>query len=275
MSILKSLLYGLVSGITEFLPVSSHAHQGILRYLFGVDGKIPLQEFIVHIGVLAAIYVCSREMISRLLMEQKTINARRRKLRSLDKKSIYELRLLKTATVPMLLIMLLHIATAKLEDNLPVITVFLIVNAVILFIADHSSHGNRDARTMSGLDGIVMGIGGALSVLPGISRTGVIASYTTVRGADSLNVANWSVLLSVPAMLLALGFDFVGIVSAGFTGISFTAFIGYILAGVAAFCGSYGGITLFKMMLNHSGFSGFAYYSLGASLFSFILFLIT
>ena len=275
MSILKSILYGLVSGLTEFLPVSSRAHQGILRYLFGAGAKAPLQEFLVHIGILVAVYVCCREIISRLLAEQKSINTRRRRVHFIDKKSLYELRLLKTATMPLLLVMLLHIATAKLEGNLPAITVFLIINAVILFIADHSSHGNRDARTMSGLDGIVMGIGGALSVLPGISRTGVIASYTTIRGADSQNVANWAVLLAIPAMLLALCFDFVGIVTVGFSGITFSAFVGYILAGGAAFCGSYAGISLFKMMLNHSGFSGFAYYSLGASLFSFILFLIT
>ena len=76
-------------------------------------------------------------------------------------------------------------------------------------------------------------------------------------------------------MLLILCFDFIGIVSVGLSGVTFAAFIGYLLAGGAAFFGGYLGIALFKMLLNHSGFSGFAYYSFGASLFSFILFLIT
>jgi len=128
---------------------------------------------------------------------------------------------------------------------------------------------------MSSLDGIVMGLVGALSVLPGVSRTGFVSSYVIARGADDDNAANWSVLLGIPALLFAVLFDLVSFADYG-TGVhTFGAFIGCILSGIAAFAGGYLGILLFKFFLKRSGLSQFAYYSIGAALFSFILYLIT
>lgn len=276
MSLFQSIIYGLVSGLTEFLPISSHAHQAFMRYIFGVDARNSLQELLVHIGLFFSIIVGCREILFRLHREQKLISgSRRRKARSFDTKSLYDLRLIKTATIPMVIGLLMTITTSKLDGNLLAIMFFLACNAFVLFIADHSRHGNRDSRTMSGLDGIVMGILGALSVFPGISRTGMISAYATTRAADSENACNWALVLGIPAILFAACYDIVGIVSAGFGGISFITFVGFVLSGIAAFCSGYVGISLFKTILNHSGFGRFAYYSIGAAIFSFVLYLIT
>lgn len=276
MSIIESILYGFVSGLSAFLPVSSHAHQSLMCYLFGISTRNSLQEILVHIGLMFSIFVGCREIIFRLRREQKLMSAtRRRRMRAVDAKSYYDLRLLKTATFPLLIGLLLYITTQKLENNLVAIMGFLLVNAFALLVAEHSRHGNRDARTMTGLDGIVMGILGALSVFPGVSRTAMIASYATVRGADSENVSNWAILLGIPAIAFAICFDVFRIVTVGVGGFSFSAFIGCLLSGAAAFTGGYVGISLLKAVLANSGFSKFAYYSIGAALFSFIIYLIT
>ena len=128
---------------------------------------------------------------------------------------------------------------------------------------------------MTALDGIVMGLLGILSVFPGVSRTGVISAYATARGADSQNACNWAFLLGIPAIVFAAFFDVIGIIIYGFGVNSIVAFVGYLLSGVTAFCGGYIGITVFRTVLSHSGFTRFAYYSIGAALFTFILYLIT
>lgn len=275
MSVFESILYGLVSGITEFLPISSGAHQVLLRYFFGVDSRVPLQELLVHIGVLLAIFVGCKDVIFRLRIEQRTLSNSRRKRNRTDSRSYFDLRLLKTATVPLLLGLLLSIVTFRKENNMGMLIAFSLFNALLLLLADHTSRGNRDSRTMSGLDGIVMGIAGALSVFPGMSRTGMISAYTAARGAEGENVVNWAVLLGIPAMLFAICFDLVLLVIMGFMGVTFVMFLGYVLAGVMAFVGGYLGISLLKIALSQSGFSGFAYYGIGMALFSFILYLIT
>lgn len=276
MSFLESVLYGFISGITEFLPVSSRAHQALLRYLLGVQARDSMQNLLVHIGVFFAIVLSSREYLSRLHREQKAISgSRRKRLRSADAKSLYDLRLLKTATFPLIIGLLLSFPMGKLENSLLFIIIFLILNGFVLLLAEHCSHGNRDSRTMTGLDGIVMGVVGALSSFPGISRTGMITAYATVRGADSQNAANWAVLLGIPALIFATCYDIVGIVTSGMGVITFSVIIGNLLSGAAAFAGGYLGISVFRAILNHSRFSGFAYYSLGEALLFFILYLIT
>lgn len=276
MSVFASIIYGFISGITEILPVSSQGHQVLLRYMFGADTRIPLQEFLVHIGVLLSLLIGCGEMLKKLLREQKTLSGRyrRRKHQPVNKYS-YDLRLLKSASLLLFIAMFTYFSTQRFENGLLYIMAFWLVNAVILLVADYMPRGNRDARTMSSLDGIVMGIAGALSVFPGISRTGTITAYTIARGVDNETAANWSLLLGIPALLFYALFDLVGLVTLG-AGVQTTgATIGCILSGVAAFTGGYLGISLLRLILNHTGLSKFAYYSIGATMFSFAIFLIT
>ena len=276
MSVFASIIYGLISGITEFLPVSSRGHQALLRYIFGAETRIPLQELLVHIGVFFALIVGCSEFLNKLRREQRVQSVRhRRKMHYVDAKSYYDLRLLKTASLPLFIGLFIYFVTSKFENRLLAVMPFCVINAIVLFIADHMPRGNRDSSTMSALDGIVMGLVGIFSVLPGISRTGFVASYAFARGADDENAANWAVLLGIPALIFAVLFDLASFVAYG-TGVhSVGAVFGCFLAGVAAFVGGYLGISLFKLLLNHSGLSKFAYYSLGAALFSFAIYLIT
>lgn len=276
MSILENMLYGFISGITEFLPFSSRAHQALLRYVLGVDSRNFLQEFLVHIGLLLSIIIGCREVLSRLRREQKALSfSRYRKKRSLDPKSYYDIRLLKTAAFPLLIGLCLSFVTMKAKDNLISIIAFLICNGVVLLIADHAQHGNRDSRTMTGLDGIIMGILGSLSVFPGISRTGFVSAYATLRGADFENATNWAFILAIPAIVFFVCFDIFAIITIGAGVISFSVLIGYLLAGISAFCGGYIAISALKAILIHAGFSNFAYYSFGAAFLTFIIYLIT
>lgn len=272
----ENIIYGFISGITEFLPVSSRAHQTLLRYILGMDSRNFLQEFLVHIGLLLSIIIGCREFLLRLRREQRALSARRyKKNRSLDPKSYYDIRLLKTAAFPLIIGLCLSFLTIKSNDNLMSIIAFLLLNGVVLLIADHVQHGNRDSRTMTGLDGIIMGILGSLSVFPGISRTGIISAYATLRGADFDNVTNWAFVLGIPAIVFLICFDIVGLITIGAGIISFSVLIGYILAGISAFCGGYIAISALKAILNHAGFSQFAYYSFGTAFLTFIIYLIT
>ena len=276
MSLLESIFYGFISGVTEFFPISSRAHQALLRYIFGVGTRNSLQELLVHIGLLFALFLGCRDVLFRLHREQKAISmSRRRRSRSLDAKSLYDLRLIKTATFPLLIGLILCVVVGKWQDNLLTIMCFLIVNGLILLFAEHLQHGNRDSRTMTGLDGTIMGILGALSSFPGISRTGIVSAYATARGADNQNAVNWAVLLGIPAIIFSACYDVVLIFSVGIGALSLPIIIGCILSGIAAFVGGYIAISMLVSVLNHTGYTPFVYYSFGAALFSFALYLIT
>ena len=274
MSIIAGILYGLFSGIAEFLPISSHAHQSMLLQLCGKTSRDPMQDLLVHISVLVALLVFFRTTLSKLHTDRKSMSQRRKRGAS-GQKTAFESRLLRTAAVPLIIGSLAYSATVRLEGNLLVLSGFLIVNGIVLLLAEHIRHGNRDSSAMSGLDGILMGTLGALSCFPGLSRTGIITSYAVGRGADPHHAANWAVLLGIPAMIAAIVLDIIFLVSSGLGAISIDVVAVYFLSAAAAFAGSYIGMSFLRIILARSGFSGFAYYSLGAAIFSFVLYLIT
>ena len=126
---------------------------------------------------------------------------------------------------------------------------------------------------MSALDGVLFGLGGALSALPGISRIGAASSVAAARGADAHQVFKWSLLLSVPALVGLLCLDVYGIFTASLTGVDAVFMLQSVLAGAAAFVGSSIAINSLKNLTARTGLTGFSYYCWGAALFAFILYL--
>lgn len=274
MSLLESILYGLISGFTEFLPVSSQAHQAIFMRLFGVDDRDPIRDLLVHIACILALFTGCRSMLSRLRRERR-LAARGRRGRTYASRGLYDLRLVRTAAVPLMIGLLLYVSASRLEASLVYIALFFVLNGMILIVPEYMHRANKDARFMAGLDGILIGLSGALSAIPGISRIGAMRSYAAVRGADKQHALNWALMLSIPALLLFCGFDILRLFSLGTGTVSFPIVLGYILSALTAYCGGYFSIVFIRFLTVRTGFAGFAYYSWGAALFSLILYLIT
>ena len=276
MSVVENILYGLISGLTEFIPVSGRGHQMLLQYLFGVNAGSSLQDFLVHIGILLSVFVASRDYISRLRWEQQTASTvRRSKSRRMDGRNHYDLRLLKSAVVPMLVCTVLFKLFLKTEWTLLSLVWLFVLNGVILLVTEHIRQGNRDARTMTGFDGMLIGVSAATSVMPGLSGTGMMLSYSTARGADVQKAVNWAILLVVPVMIFAIGADVLSVFVNGFGVVSVGMIIGCILAGGAAFCGGFVGISILRLLAMNFSVFQFSYYSFGVALLSFMLYLFT
>lgn len=276
MSVIENIIYGFVAGLAEFLPVSGRGHQALLHHLFGVSTRISLQDILVHIGILLSVLVACRDYIAQLRWEQSTATTvRRNKSRRLDTKSHYDLRLLKSTVAPMLLGSILFNLILKSDYNLLSLIWLFILNGVVLLIAEHTRQGNRDAKTLTGFDGIMIGVSSAASALPGLSGTGMTLSYATLRGTDIQKAANWAILLVIPAAIFAVCGDVFYIIGSGFGDVSFLMILGSILAGFGAFCGGFVGISVLRLLVTNSSVFQFSYYSFGLALLSFMLYLFT
>lgn len=275
-SVIENILYGFIAGLTEFLPASGSGHRSLLRYLFGVGTRLPLQDILVHIGILISVLVACRDYIVRLRWEQKAAGTlRRNKSRRMDSKGYYDLRLLKSTITPVLLGTILLNLFLKTENSLISLMWLFIVNGAILLLAEHTRQGNRDAKTMAGFDGIIMGITTAAATLPGLSGTGLTLSYTTARGADIQKATNWAILLVIPVMIFTVFGDVFYIFGNGFGVVSVSMIIGSIFSGFAAFCGGFIGVSILRLLAANSNVFQFSYYSFGLALLSFMLYLFT
>ena len=268
MNLLQSLLYGLISGLSELMPVSSAAHQAFLRELFGVP-KDPVMDMLIHISVLVSLYFGARNLIDTFQREQRLLA--RRTGGSASRGHLF--RFVRTAGLAIAALFLVFTYAGSKSYSFLSISLFCLINGVLVFLPSRMVQSNKDARHMTAFDSILFGTFGALSAFCGFSRVGMATSYAVARGADRQQAINWALLISVPALALMAVTDFIGIFTAP-PAITFVTIIGYLFAIAAAFVGGYYSINIMKFLAVKAGFSAFAYYSWGMALFSFVLYLI-
>ena len=183
-----------------------------------------------------------------------------------------DLRFLKTALIPLLFGFVLMNWTGRVEEKLWLTAVFLVINGVLLYLPPYFPSGNKDSQTVSGLDGLFFGLGGILGVIPGISRITGLTTVGQLRGCGRSYILDMGLLLSIHALAVLCFLDIASMFATG-AALSGALVFSCLLAAAAAFAASYFGIIFIRFLAVKVGFSGFAYYSWGAALFAFILYL--
>lgn len=271
---LSSILFGLVSGLAEVLPISATAHRILMQNLLG-DGKTHiLLPFMLHVGSLAALFYCCNSQILRLTRAEKLASTpKSRRKRPLDTRSLMEIKLLRTTLIPIVAAFFFYKQAATLQENLVAVSLFWVLNGVILYIPQYLPGSNRDASSLSRFDGLLMGLGSAASILPGISCTGAAISVASVRGADKHFSLNTALLMTIPVTIGLIAMDIFAIVEVGLAGIGFILVLKSLISAVAAFFGVRLGIHILRLLVENIGFSVFAPYCWGIGLFTFIFYL--
>lgn len=272
MSWLESLVYGLLSGLAEFLPISAQAHRALFLKLTGT-ADTALIRLAVHLGALVALLIACAPIVSRLNRERRiaAIPLRRRK-RQPDTRSLLDIRILKTAGIGLLVCFLAYPLVRDLHERLWVLAILLGINGILLYIPQYLPGANKDSLSLSALDALLIGFGAGTGVLPGISRIGASVSVGLIRGTDRRYILDTALLLSVPGLIVLSVIDCTALIL-GAGGITFLSVLYSVLAGAAALGGASLAIFIMRFLAFKAGFSGFAYYSWGTALFAFILYL--
>lgn len=271
-NMLEALIYGFVSGITEILPVSSKAHQALMVQMFNSDANVHLLDFMVHFGTLVGLYITCGSQLRRAHRDYRlSRSVRRRSRRQADIQSLLDFQIIKTAAIPLLFGFLLYWSASKLVRPLYWVSVFFLMNGIILHIPMYLPHGNKDSRSMSRLDAVLIGFGSVLGILPGISRIGVVASISVGKGADPSHAFRWGLFLSFPALAALMCIDVYGMASVRMNGIGFPEIFQAFIGAFAALLGTVGAVSVMKLLSSKASYLNFSYYSFGAAILTFIL----
>ena len=267
---LQGLLYGLISGLTEFLPVSAETHRMLYLHLSGISPEPTVLRLCVRLFALLGLILACRDVLSRLRRERRlaAIPPRRRR-RKPDQACMMELRLAKTAALASAVGLLVYNRFKLYTDVLWFHAAILVLNGILLYIPQFVLRGNKDARAMSSLDGVLIGVSGALSVLPGFSRMAAIVSVARIRGADKRFGVELALLLYIPMLIVLSLLDFVELISVQ----PQMSFAVCAAASAASLAGSWLGVKVIRYFGRKPGFTAFAYHSWGAALLMLILYL--
>ena len=271
LELLHKALFALISGFSELIFASPAAHQMLYRTVTGYEFSDSLLLLGIHLGCFIALVIACQKRIKQLRNEKRLERpGKRRRGRQPDIGSLMDIRILNTAVVPLLLGFLLYRNAAQwISDPFPMALV-LLVNGAVLFLPRLLSAGNKNGRSFTQLDGLLMGLAGALSIIPGFSRVGCMYSAGTARGAEKGYALDLTILLSIPFVGAMLCFDIYGcFIAAGtLTGMQL---LGGIVAAFAAYAGTRLAYTVISLVCSRSSTVGFAYYSCGLAIFMLLI----
>ncbi len=256
MSYLDALFLGCLQGLTEFLPVSSSGHLVLAQALLGVKQPGVAFEVALHFGSWLAVVAYFHRTVWRMI-------------RSLFDRSMKADRamvgLLLLGSVPAGLVGLTLKDTIEGAFASPVLTaIFLIVTGLLLLSSRFMIKGNSNVKVVSA---VMMGIGQALAVLPGISRSGSTIVFGMASQVEPAKAAEFSFLLSLPAiggamLLNAREFASLDAVTAG----------PYLAGMAASFVLSVLAVFTVLAVIRKGRFSWFAYYCFAAGAIALYLF---
>lgn len=278
MSIFLAALLGIVQGLTEFLPVSSSGHLSVLLNLIGVEyiheDHLFFDAFL-HLGALAAIFLVYRKELVQLFSETVAFLTGRENMEYADDgrftPSVRNVFMLLFATMPLILVLPFYARIETLFYKTWFIGVIFLLSGCLAWITDKLSVGRKNEKTSTLQDALIIGLAQAISVIPGLSRTGTTLTVALARGYKKSYAMKFSLFLAIPAIV---GAFFVGALDAIRGGIQWNLIPAYLIGLVFSALGSYVSLRLLKMLLDKVQFTKVAYYSWGAGVLTLILSLI-
>jgi len=269
----ECLIYGLLSGITELLPISSQAHRELFLLLTGTTDHV-LLRICTRVGILIALILAGLPILSRLHRERRIASLpRQRRKRRPDTRSILELRFLRIAVIPLVVLIFAAPVFANLGQRLWVLAGLLLLNGIILYVPQFLYRGNKDVHSFSGMDSLLTGFAMGLGIIPGISAVGTAISAGLARGAEQRYILDMSLLLLIPFTFLWVISDCFGLPA--LTSVpNFTQILSCVGTMICSFASASAGIFAMRFLAVKVGFSGFSYYCWGMALLTFFLYLI-
>ena len=256
MEYLEFILYGLIQGLTEFIPISSTAHLKILSLFFGIDDPGPSLSAIIQIGSVLALFWYFRNDIF--------------KLKSQSSKKIFEYLLherllwsILIGTIPIILLggtiklFVPYFFDKILRSNLSIALVSIVM-AIFMYMADRSKNGSINLKNHNFSDSFLIGFSQAFAIFPGVSRSGVTISTALISGWERGDAAKFSFLLGMPAISLAAIVEFIS----SFNEFSSFSFSPLIVAVITTFVSSLLAIDFFLKYLSSNGLKLFIVYRL-------------
>ncbi len=251
MTIWVAMLLGLVQGLCEFLPVSSSGHLLLLSRMFGITEGAMFFSVMLHLATLVAVLIVYWNLVWKLIR------------RPLNQVVLY----LIIATVPTVIIAMLFKKVSPFDrfyaaaEQGQYLGYCFLLTSVLLTVSDlvrRPRAKQKKLSTMQWTDALAIGGMQAVGVLPGVSRSGSTISGALFTGLTRKAAADFSFLMSIPAILGGAVLEIPDAITEGVGGIHWTCVLaGMLVAGMVG----YFAINLMLRAIKKKKLWGFAVYT--------------
>ncbi|GMQ93590.1 MAG: undecaprenyl-diphosphate phosphatase [Acidimicrobiia bacterium] len=250
---LDPIFWGLIQGLTEFLPVSSSGHLVLIPALLDRPGPDLATSAMLHLGTLAAVVTYYRSDIARMAR--------------FDRPARRLITLILIGTVPAVILgLLFEDQVEELVAEPRKVALMLIVTGVILLATTQLRLGDKRTEDIGPLDSLLVGLAQALALIPGISRSGMTISAGLARGLKRNEAARFAFLLGILVIAGAGLLEVVDVLAAG-DSIPATVWVGVAVAGLSG----YAAIAVLLRLLTRIGLAPFGIYCIALGSFAAVV----
>lgn len=192
--ILRSLILGIVQGLTEFLPVSSSGHLELAKWLLHDDSlaaESMLMTVTLHAATALATLVVFRKDVVKILRDLF-------KFQWNDGTKFAALIVVSMIPAAIVGVLFDDLLERLFDRQIVLVAVMLIITGLLLFLADRAK---STEKAVDWKDAVIIGLAQAVAILPGISRSGATISTSVMLGIDREKAARFSFLMVVPLIL--------------------------------------------------------------------------
>jgi undecaprenyl-diphosphatase len=200
--VFESIFLGILQGLTEFLPISSSAHQRIAGEFFA-NAQDPGARFtaITQIGTELAVLLFFRNDIKRIIVAWFRQSILRTTLPVDEKLQARMGWLIILGSLPIVILGYLGKDIIRKDlRSLWLIATVMIVFGIILGLADHYGKKERSLKDLNSSHGIFYGLAQSLALMPGVSRSGATIAMGRLLGYSREAALRYSFLLALPAV---------------------------------------------------------------------------
>lgn len=195
MNLLQAIIYGIIQGLGEFLPISSTAHITLAPWLFGWEDPGLAFDIALHMGTLLAVAIFFWKDWIRLIKAGFT------DIKSKDGRLFWFIML---ACIPGGIFGLLFEDQVETTFRNPLlIGIMLIIMGIVIYLADKHSKAEVVLKDISFKKSFMIGVSQALAMIPGVSRSGITMATGRALNIKREDAARFTFLLSTPFIFLS------------------------------------------------------------------------
>ncbi len=269
-----SAIYGIVQGLTEFLPVSSSGHLAAFQNVFGkIDESLSgvTYTLLLHVGTLAAVVLVYYKDVWNLIrsffsLVSKLFKGKFKYSTFSDDEKFF--CLLFVALIPLVLGAVLEGTVEFVSGYTILIGVLWLINGALLFISENIKKNTKSFSEIKPQNAFIVGLYQLLAIFPGISRSGMTITGGLLNGFKREFAVKFSFILSIPAILgsvlVTVLKDAEELAAGGNFGVIIVGMLASFVSGLCA-------IKLLNYITKKHSFKIFAYYCFTLGVIAIIL----
>lgn len=216
MSIIEAIIFGLIQGLSEFLPISSSGHLVLFSKIFSTQGDFIFFSVLLHLATLLAVLIYFYKDVIDLIKHPFCKKA----------------QMIYLATIPTVVLVLIFKSFVEDAFSGALLPFCFILTAVLLVISQVLS--TKSTKKLTKCGAIAMGIAQGIATFPGISRSGATICTGLILGYERNETANFSFLMSIPIILASMAYELLKGFKQGFGQIfAVPTIVAFIVAFVA------------------------------------------